>query len=118
MDSCLRCSGRAVPYSGGGVTPLTLTPNFEFPITAGQLGEKTMTASSPVTLEDLVNGLILHTTNEGENWRVWHNVSENRYELKYDSESMNEVMLSSDGLTVTFGSVGGGPTFASFTFNA
>ena len=115
MEGCLRCSGRAVPYGGGGVTPVTLTPNFEFPITASQLSNKTMTANSPVTMADLVDGLILNTTDSSE-CRVVSNGD--IYELKIDNEAFNSVSISSDGLTVTFSSVGGGPTFASFTFNA
>lgn len=116
MDGCLRCSGRTVPYGGGGVTPVTLTPNFEFPISAGGLFEKTMTASSPVTADDLVNGLVFYS---GETpWNIVHNQGLNRYEISDGVDLLNSVEVSQDGLTISFGSfTGGGPTFDRFTFN-
>lgn len=115
MDGCLRRSGRAVPYSGGGVTPVSLTPNFEFPIGVADLSNKTMTASSPVTMEDLVNGLIF-TGNQGGEYGIALNSGE--YKIVDGSDGFNPVTISSDGLTITFGNwSGGGPVFASFTFN-
>lgn len=115
MDGCLRCSGRSVPYSGGGVTPVTLTPNFEFPVSAGDLFEKTMTASSPVTEDDLVNGLVFYSNDSP--WYIVHNQAQNRYEISDGADNLNRVLLSEDGLTISFGSfTGGGPTFTSFTF--
>lgn len=75
-----------------------------------------MTASSPVTMEDLVNGLILTDTN-GDDWRVV--LKGGNYEISDSNESFNTVSISSDGLTITFGSWSShGPIFASFTFNA
>lgn len=76
-----------------------------------------MTASSPVTMADLVSGLklIAGSTECG----VVHNVEQNRYELSDGADNLNEVMLSVDGLTITFGSfTAGGPEFTGFTFNA
>lgn len=73
-----------------------------------------MTASSPVTMEDLVNGLIF-TTDSGVEWPV---VETYYSHFLYNDSRMNEVTLSSDGLTITFGEVPSGPTFTGFTFNA
>ena len=76
-----------------------------------------MTASEPVTMDVLVNGLKFETANEGEIWSVRKNGVD--YELAYEEESMNVVLLSSDGLTITFGdNVSRGPEFTGFTFNA
>lgn len=99
------------------MTPITLTPNFQFPIDAGYLSQKKMTASSPVTADDLVNGLIFYA-NESP-WNVVHNESMNRYELSDGTDNLNAVLLSEDGLTISFGSfTSGGAIFTGFTFNA
>lgn len=116
MDGCLRCSSRAVPYSGGGVTPVTLTPNFEFPITAANLNGKTMTASSPITTDDLRH--IKFYIGEKFYW-VQH--EDGVYSLYDGAYSANPLNLSSDGLTITFGDggeYGSELSFTSFTFNA
>lgn len=115
MEGCLRCSGRAVPYSGGGVTPVTLTPNFEFPITAQDLVGKTMTASTPVTMGDLINGLKFYTGSSDGFGIVERS---GQYFIYIDPDEMNSVSLSSDGLTITFGGeVPSGLIYTSFTFN-
>ena len=101
------------PRSAGDVTPVTLTPNFNFPITASQLADKTMTASSPLTYDDLVNNLTFHT--ETESWIVWHDETQDNYALKHNEDVMNKITISSDGLTITFGT-GAGPTYTGFTF--
>lgn len=74
-----------------------------------------MTASSPVTMDDLVEGLVFNASDQSE-WRVQDTGGE--YCLINDSERMNFVDISSDGLTITF-SEGPefGPTFTGFTFN-
>lgn len=118
MEGCLRCSGRAVPYSGGGVTPVTLTPNFEFPITAANLSGKTMTASSPVTMEDLIHGLNLISAGGSKYYIL---TEDKKYYLTDGAENQNTVSLSSDGLTITFGGEVGDPDipkYTRFTFNA
>ena len=75
-----------------------------------------MTASSPVTMADLVDGLIF-TTSTGVECRVELNGGE--YHIKAEDDRYNTVSISSDGLTITFGGdLPGGPTFTSFTFNA
>lgn len=75
-----------------------------------------MTASSPVTMEDLVNGLVL-TESSGAGCRIV--LMEGSYKIAVGSRGFNTVSISSDGLTVTFGSWSeGGPTFTGFTFNA
>lgn len=75
-----------------------------------------MTASSPVTMGDLVAGLVFKDSDQLE-WRVMDTGEE--YYLVYDTDQMNLVDLSSDGLTITFsGGPENGPTFVSFTFNA
>lgn len=74
-----------------------------------------MTASSPVTADDLVNGLIFYA-NETP-WNVVHNQAQNRYEISDGVDLLNSVEVSQDGLTISFGNFGGGPTFTSFTFN-
>ena len=75
-----------------------------------------MTASSPVTMEDLVNGLII-TDSNGNEWNV--EFFDQDYKLTSGSDAFNVVRLSSDGLTITFGAYSGsGPTFTGFTFNA
>jgi hypothetical protein len=72
-----------------------------------------MTASSPITWQDLVDGLIF-TDSDGGEWGVDEN-----YHINNGDDDFNSVEVSSDGLTITFGSWSeGGPTFASFTFNA
>lgn len=72
-----------------------------------------MTASSPVTLQDLVDGLII-TDSDGGEWGVDEN-----YHLSNGDDNFNSVSVNSDGLTITFGSWSeGGPTFTEFTFNA
>lgn len=77
-----------------------------------------MTASSPVTLDDLINGLILNSDNN-EEWRVIKNSITNECYLSYNSDDMNQVTISSDGLTISFSSgIDEGPTFTGFTFNA
>lgn len=74
-----------------------------------------MTASSPVTMEDLVSGLIF-VTSTGVECRVEFNDGE--YRLQADGDQFNTVSISSNGLTIAFGGdFPGGPTFASFTFN-
>lgn len=118
MEGCLRCSGRAVPYSGGGVTPITLTPNFTFPQDASGLSNQTMTASAPISMDDLVNGLVFIQNGTIE-WHVVLDTSTNLYHLSNGSQTENEVQLSSDGLTITFGSsINHGQPFTGFTFNA
>lgn len=117
MDGCLRCSGRAVPYGGGGVTPITLTPNFEFPITSSDLNGKTMTASSPITLNDLVDGFKFIDTDENE-WGI--QLEGGEYIISDGVDVQDVVSLSSDGITISFTSRYAVtiPTFARFTFNA
>lgn len=76
-----------------------------------------MTASSPVTMQDLVDGLKLTDTDRNE-WRVVLGYG-GGYNITFDgSDLMNAVILSSNGLTVSFGDYSGGPTIASFTFEA
>jgi hypothetical protein len=76
-----------------------------------------MTASSPVTMEDLVNGLILKGSDGYDGIVV---LIDEDYKLVFDIDAYNTVSVSSDGLTITFGSFSGsaGPTFTGFTFNA
>lgn len=75
-----------------------------------------MTASSPVTMEDLVNGLKFITGNTEEAAIV---ETSGQYKLSIGSDEFNTVSLSSDGLTISFsGELGGGPNFTGFTFNA
>lgn len=77
-----------------------------------------MTASSPVTMQDLVDGLKF-TDVDGNKWRVVKGYGGVGYNITFDgSDLMNAVNLSSDGLTVTFGDYSSSPTFTSFTFNA
>lgn len=74
-----------------------------------------MAASSPVTMEDLISGLIF-ITSTGVESRVEFVSGE--YCLIAEGDQFNTVSISSDGLTITFGGdFPGGPTFASFTFN-
>lgn len=75
-----------------------------------------MTASSPVTMEDLVNGLKFTDQREGE-WGVV--LQGENYFIDDGEDSFNKVSLSSDGLTISFsGEFGsGGPTFTGFTFS-
>lgn len=74
-----------------------------------------MTASSPVTMEDLVNGLVF-TDENGSDWSVV--LKGGDYKIGDSADTFNTVSISSDGLTISFGSTDGGPNFASFTFNA
>lgn len=75
-----------------------------------------MTASSPVTMADLVNGLKFNDS-EGDDWTIMQ--ASSRYELTNGVDGMNYVELSSDGLTITFGNnVSQGPQFTGFTWNA
>lgn len=75
-----------------------------------------MTASSPVTMEDLVNGLKIIDSQS----QVWDIVErgDDMYYIGLEDESLNSVQLSSDGLTITFGSESNDYTFTGFTFNA
>lgn len=97
------------------VTPVTLTPNFEFPITVDSLTNKTMTASSPISMDDLVSGLKFRTQ---DNVVFGVRFVNGAYHLYDGTDEMNPVSLSADGLTITFGEVVAGPTMVSFTFNA
>lgn len=74
-----------------------------------------MTASSPVTADDLVNGLKFNDSNSG----VWNIVDRGSgfYYLVLGDDTLNSVQISANGLTITFGSVSEGPTFTGFTFN-
>lgn len=77
-----------------------------------------MTASAPISMNDLVNGLVLIQNGTTE-WHVVLDTSTNLYHLSNVSETENEVQLSSDGLTITFGSsTTHGLPFTGFTFNA
>ena len=117
MGQRLRCSGRAVPYSGGGVTPVTLTPNFEFPINVTALGGKIMTASLPVTAQDLIDKLKFQAKDTGDIAVIQSGSS---LVLNGGDGDLNEVTLSADGKTITFGnySVTGVPNLTGFTYNA
>lgn len=73
-----------------------------------------MTASSPITADVLVDNLIFYA---GETpWNVWHYQAANRYVITDGVDYLNSVEVSQDGLTISFGNFGGGPTFTSFTF--
>lgn len=75
-----------------------------------------MTASSPVTMQDLVDGLIF-TDNGGTEWGIVLDGS--NYVIGDSADKFNPISISSDGLTITFGDYStGGPTFTRFTFNA
>ena len=75
-----------------------------------------MTASSPITMDDLVNGLVF-IQNNGNEWRVQDTGAE--YCLVNGSDRMNIVDISSDGLTIRFSDgPSQGPNFTGFTFNA
>lgn len=75
-----------------------------------------MTASSPVTMEDLVNGLKFSYYNGVEFSVV---LDDGYYKLGSDNETFNTVNISSDGLTITFGVYSApGAEFTGFTFNA
>lgn len=115
MDRCLRCSGWAVPYGGGGVNPVTLTPNFEFPIASYAMDGKTMTANKPVTPDDIIDKLIFVSTNLGI-----YPVKEIRGELVLSdtADSYNPLEISSDGLTITFAYYDSDITWARFEYNA
>lgn len=77
-----------------------------------------MTASSPVTMEDLVKGLIF-IVDGGEYCGIALNGSAYNITSKESADPFNPVTISSDGLTITFGNWSeGGPTFSGFTFNA
>lgn len=75
-----------------------------------------MTASSPVTMDDLIDGLKFIDSQS----RVWDIVNRggDLYYIAYDDDSLNSVQLSSDGLTITFGSDSNNNTLTGFTFNA
>lgn len=75
-----------------------------------------MTASSPITADDLVDNLILYS--DTTEWKVRHNEAQNRYGLTDGTHIGNSVEVSEDGLTVSFGSTVSDPTFTGFTFNA
>ena len=74
-----------------------------------------MTANSPVTMDELVNGLKFST---GTNYDVSIVKYSGRYVLYRDSFHYNPVSLSSDGLTITFGDIDGGPDLLGFIFYA
>lgn len=75
-----------------------------------------MTASSPITMGDLVNGLKL-TTSDGSELGII--LKDGVYKIGSGEDSFNTVSISSDGLTITFGEISSpGPEFTSFTFNA
>lgn len=75
-----------------------------------------MTASSPVTKDDLVEGLKFTSAGGGEYDVVL--VDEDCY-IGNTSYMYNKVSISSNGLTITFGNYSGSQiTFTEFTFNA
>lgn len=71
-----------------------------------------MTASSPVTMEDLVNGLKFHTSSTECNIVE----SSGQYFIFVDPDNLNSVSLSSDGLTITFGEGENVVEFTGFTY--
>ena len=76
-----------------------------------------MTASSPVTMQDLMNGLHLISAGGSTYYIV---LQDKNYYLTDGAELQNTVSLSSDGLTITFGGEVGDPDipkYARFTFN-
>lgn len=75
-----------------------------------------MTASSPITANDLVNGLKF-IDSQSQVWSII-NRGTDLYYIALEDESLNTVQLSSDGLTITFGSDSNDYTFTGFTFNA
>lgn len=75
-----------------------------------------MTASSPVTMEDLLNGLKFIYYNGVEFSVV---LNDGYYKLVSGNETFNTVNISSDGLTITFGEYNApSAEFTGFTFNA
>lgn len=74
-----------------------------------------MAASSPVTMADLVSGLTF-TMENGQICSI--ELVAGDYKITDGTDGFNTVSISSDGLTVTFGSISSGPTLTSFTFVA
>lgn len=75
-----------------------------------------MTANSPVTMQDLVNGLKF-TDTDGDEWSVKLGDGGVYRIINDANDQMNAVSISSNGLTVSFGEYSGGPTYTGFTFN-
>lgn len=71
-----------------------------------------MRASSPVTMEDLVNGLKFNTG--ATDTEIVERSG--RYFIYLNPDELNSVSLSSDGLTITFGEGIGGVSFTGFTY--
>lgn len=106
-DQLILDGSEFAPESGGGGGAVVVTAGFNFPTGVTDLDGEELHFSRPVTEDEIIANLSFDTT-DGNVVRV-HRVS-GHLNLWIDPDNFNDLELSSDGRTATFGQSEVGPS--------